>query len=190
MKETLNVLRLATNVQDEDIFLMFKRYNTLQDGMLTYEDLRQMISPLYYQTPFPTPSQEGDQAIVDDDCLMSDLALLFEALFSNLKASECIREKITKRLTFDKRDAFAYCDMDGDGEISVADIKKVLLENNAPQSANEKEIMLIVNKFKLSSVRRGGAAINSGFTTKATITIEEYLEEITPKIEFDGSILA
>lgn len=63
---------------------------------------------------------------------MGDLAMLFEALFSNLKASECLRERISKRITFDKMEAFAYCDMDCDGELSVADIKKVLLQNNAP----------------------------------------------------------
>ena len=115
--------------------------------------------------------------------------MLFEALFSNLKASECLREKISKRITYDKFEAFNYCDMDGDGVLSVEDIKKVLLENNAHQSANEKEIMLIINKFKLSNIRRGGAAVNLGFTTSATITLEEYLDEISPKIEFDGNIL-
>ena len=120
---------------------------------------------------------------------MGDLGMLFEALFSNLKASECLREKISKRITYDKIEAFNYCDMDGDGVLSVEDIKKVLLENNAPQSANEKEIMLIINKFKLSNIRRAGAAVNLGFTTSATITLEEYLDEISPKIEFDGNIL-
>ena len=49
--------------------------------------------------------------------------MLFEALFSNLKASECLRERITKRITFDKIEAFTYCDMDADGELSVSDIK-------------------------------------------------------------------
>ena len=112
--------------------------------------------------------------------------MLFEALFSNLRASECLRERITKRPTFDRLEAFRYCDMNGDGELSVADIKKVLLENNAPQSANEKEVMIIINKFKMSSIRRGGAAVNSGFTTSATISLEEYMEEITPKIEYEG----
>ena len=113
-------------MSDEDIFLLFNRYNSLQDGMLTYEDLKQMLSPLYFHTPFPTPSQSEDQAIVDDDCLMGDLAMLFEALFSNLRASECLRERISKRPTFDKYEAFKYCDMDGDGVLSVADIKQVL----------------------------------------------------------------
>ena len=115
--------------------------------------------------------------------------MLFEALFSNLKACECLREKISKRITYDTIQAFNYCDMDGDGVLSVEDIKKVLLENNAHQSANEKEIMLIINKFKLSNIRRAGAAVNLGFTISATITLDEYLDEISPKIEFDGNIL-
>jgi hypothetical protein len=60
-----------------------------------------------------------------------------------------------------------------------------MLENNAPQNANEKEIMLIINKFKLSSIKRlGGQAIQNGYSTDATISFDEYLEEITPKIEF------
>ena len=71
--------------------------------MLTYEDLKQMLSPLYFQTPFPTPSSSyDDEAIVDDDQLMSDLSILLEALLSNLRASECLRERISKRVTFDK----------------------------------------------------------------------------------------
>jgi len=120
---------------------------------------------------------------------MGDLAMLFEALFSNLRASECLRERISKRPTFDKLEAFRYCDIDGDGQLSVGDIKQVLLENNAPQSANDKEVMIIINKFKMSTcVRRGGAAVKSGYTTAATITLEEYMEEMTPKVELDGSI--
>jgi hypothetical protein len=54
------MLKLVAEVSDEDIFLLFKRFNSLQDGMLTYEDLKQMLSPLYFHTPFPTPTQSED----------------------------------------------------------------------------------------------------------------------------------
>ena len=66
----------------------------------------------------------------------------------------------------------------------MADIKQVMLENNAAQNANEKEIMLIINKFKASSNKRlAGKVTLNGYTPDATVSLEEYLEEISPKIE-------
>lgn len=54
---------------------------------------------------------------------MNDFASLWEAFFKNLRASECLRERISKRAAFDKQAAFRYCDKDNDGFISVQDIK-------------------------------------------------------------------
>ena len=68
---------------------------------------------------------------MDDDALMTDLSQLFEALISNLRASECLREKISKRKTFHQDLAFDYCDFDGDGVLSVDDLKQVLIDNGA-----------------------------------------------------------
>ena len=50
---------------------------------------------------------------------MSDLNTLWEALFSNLRASECLRERISRRPAFDKHAAFRYCDRDYDGKLSI-----------------------------------------------------------------------
>jgi hypothetical protein len=36
-------------VTDEDVYLFFKRYNALQDGMLTFEDYRAALLPLFQQ---------------------------------------------------------------------------------------------------------------------------------------------
>ena len=64
---------------------------------------------------------------------MSDLSILFESILANLRASECLREKITKRKTFEKDIAFDYCDFDGDGALSADDLKQVLIDNGASQ---------------------------------------------------------
>lgn len=74
---------------------------------------------------------EEYQAIVDDDALMGDLSQLFEALLSNLRASECLREKISKRRSFVKDTVFDYCDFDGDSLLGVEDLKRVLEDNSA-----------------------------------------------------------
>lgn len=132
-----------------------------------------LFSPL--SSPSSPKSSKADPdiaAIVDDDPLMSDLSLLFESLLSNLRATECLRTRITRRATFDKRLAFAYCDFDGDGRLGREDLKRVLCENGAAQQAREGEVVLIIEKFKRG---RGGDAEG--------ISLEEYVEEITPKIE-------
>lgn len=113
---------------------------------------------------------------------MSDLQSFWEALFSNLRASECLRERIHKRPKYDKAAAFAYCDRDGDGQLSVEDIKLVLVDHNGGQLAREKEILLIVNKFKGPGSRRGGALNIAGLPKDSAIYLQEYIDEITPKI--------
>jgi hypothetical protein len=45
---------------------------------------------------------------------MTDLSQLFEALISNLRTSECLREKIVKQGLRTEL-AFEYSDFDGDG---------------------------------------------------------------------------
>ncbi len=67
---------------------------------------------------------------MDDDELMTDLSQLFEALISNLRASECLREKIVKQ-GMKVELAFDYSDFDGDGYLSVEDLKQVLIDNGA-----------------------------------------------------------
>lgn len=62
---------------------------------------------------------------------MGDLSQLFEALLSNLRASECLREKISKRKTFVRDAVFDYCDFDGDGLLGLEDLKRVLEDNGA-----------------------------------------------------------
>ena len=62
---------------------------------------------------------------------MGDLSQLFEALLSNLRASECLREKISKRKTFEKDTVLDYCDFDGDGLLGLEDLKRVLEDNGA-----------------------------------------------------------
>jgi len=114
---------------------------------------------------------------------MNDFASLWEAFFKNLRASECLRERISKRAAFDKQAAFRYCDRDNDGFISVQDIKQVLSENNG--GSNDKEILLVINKFK-----QGGTADNlrrsNGTSAKDTmISLGEYLAETSPKIDID-----
>jgi hypothetical protein len=52
-----------------------------------------------------------------------------------------------------------------------------LIENNGGQISNEKEVLLIISKFKQSSVRKNEPIFDSA------ITLEEYLEEMTPKLE-------
>ena len=47
-KETLQLLQVVSSVTDEDIYLLFARYNGQQDGMLTLEDLTSMIAPLFF----------------------------------------------------------------------------------------------------------------------------------------------
>ena len=108
---------------------------------------------------------------------MTDLSLLFESLLSNLRASECLRERISKRKTFNKSLAFDYCDFDCDSLISVDDLKQVLIENGAQQQAKDKEVILIINKFKIRS------RASFGYGTSAKINRDEYMAEITPKIE-------
>ena len=71
---------------------------------------------------------------------------------------------------------FDYCDFDGDGLLSVDDLKQVLIDNGASQQAKDKEVVLIINKFK----HRGRARF--GYGTEAKIAREEYVAEITPKI--------
>jgi hypothetical protein len=109
--------------------------------MMTLEDLTSMVAPLFFQpnpiasqasspksgpqgkSKAPSSSNEEYQAIVDDEALMSDLSLLFEAILSNLRALECLRERISKRKTFPRDVAFDYCDFDGDGRLSIEDLK-------------------------------------------------------------------
>jgi len=38
-----------SSVTDEDLYLLFSRYNAQHDGMLTLEDLTGMLAPLYFQ---------------------------------------------------------------------------------------------------------------------------------------------
>ena len=64
-------------------------------------------------------ASEDPQLIEEDTQLMRDLGTLFEVIFKNLKASECIRDKMNKRPKFDKYAAFRYCDRDNDGRISI-----------------------------------------------------------------------
>ena len=52
----------------------------------------------------------------------------------------------------------------------------MLLDNGAAQQAKDKEVVLIINKFK----HRGRARF--GYGTEAKISREEYMAEITPKI--------
>lgn len=115
--------------------------------------------------------------------MISDLCTLWEAIFTNLKATECLRERISKRPKFDLHAAFRYCDRDLDGQISVEDVKLVLLDHNGAALAREKEILLIINKFKGPGQRRGGAANIAGLPKDSAIFLQEYLDEITPKIE-------
>lgn len=119
------------------------------DGILTYVDLRHCLAPLFSPLTDEDPlasNQEG--SILSDDQLMSDLSTLFDAVFSNLRASECLRERIAKRVAFDKRASFHYCDRDGDGQLSTDDIKNVLIDHNGAQIAKDKEVYLVLNKFK------------------------------------------
>ncbi len=94
-----------------------------------------MLAPLFFNPPPLSPTSSTStsdvQAIVDDDPLMSDLSLLFESILSTLRATECLRVRITRRATFEKPLAFAYCDFDGDGVLTREDIKCVLRENGA-----------------------------------------------------------
>jgi hypothetical protein len=64
----------------------------------------------------------------------------------------------------------------------VEDIKLVLIDHNGGQLAREKEILLIVNKFKGHHSRRGGALNIAGLPKDSSISRQEYIEEITPKI--------
>jgi Ca2+-binding EF-hand superfamily protein len=51
---------------DEDLFLFFKRYNSQQDGMLTFHDLRLALAPLFF--PLQNESLTLDEpSILDDD---------------------------------------------------------------------------------------------------------------------------
>ena len=115
--------------------------------------------------------------------MMSDFVTLLETLFNNVRASECLRERIAKRPSFNKTAAFKYCDMDDDGRVSVQDIMDVLCENNGGTIATEKEALLIINKFKGINIRCGGGSNMAGLPPNATISLKEYIEEITPKIE-------
>lgn len=58
-----------------------------------------------------------------------------------------------------------------------------LSDHNGASIAKDKEIMLIINKFKNPITKRGGAANISGISAGSTISLEEYLDEVTPKIE-------
>jgi Ca2+-binding EF-hand superfamily protein len=176
-------MKLMNEVTDEDVFLFFKRYNSQHDGMMTYPELRLSLAPLFSQLRAEDLQLTNQEAsILDDDQLMSDLQSLWEAMFINLRASECLRERIRKRPKFDKQAVFAYCDRDQDGQLSVEDIKLVLIDHNGGQLAREKEILLIVNKFKGHHSRRGGALNIAGLPKDSSISRQEYIEEITPKI--------
>lgn len=114
---------------------------------------------------------------------MADLNNLWEVLFNNLLASECLRERISQRPAFDKEAAFRYCDRDQDGRLSLEDIMLTLHDHNGASIAKEKEILLIINKFRSPTTKRGGAANIAGVSDAgAYISLQEYQDELTPKM--------
>lgn len=66
MKESLNHMKLMIEVTDEDVFLFFKRFNLQQDGLLTYQEMRQAMAPLLTQLR-PEDNQHDDPSILEDD---------------------------------------------------------------------------------------------------------------------------
>lgn len=68
LRESLNQQRLAFEVTDEQVFLFFRRFNSQQDGMLTYQDLRLALAPLFIPLASETITLTNQETpIIEDD---------------------------------------------------------------------------------------------------------------------------
>ena len=56
-----------------------------------------------------------------------------------------------------------------------------MIDHNGAAIAKDKEIYLIINKFKGNSNRRESDI--AGVPKESTISLKEYMEEVTPKID-------
>jgi Ca2+-binding EF-hand superfamily protein len=96
----------------------------------------------------------------------NELRILYKSILQNLRMTECLRLRISRRPNFSYRSAFEYADKDKDGFIGGEDLREMLAENSF--FATEREINSVMNKFD-----RDG---------DGKIAFNEFVDEMSPKL--------
>lgn len=155
---TLSELKLA--LQDIGIYpsideldLFFKRYDKNQDGRIRFSEFCDAFSPLdtYYGTVLNrrTSNNVRGRLYNRDDCFIGETKLEFKSVWrTHLKIevfSEQLRQRLSKRPSFNVFDAFGSCDLNEDGRVTKEEIRRLIQSRGFYVS--DKEMTSLVEKM-------------------------------------------
>lgn len=159
----------------DDVYLFFRRYEQGGVGKIFIQDFSKAIVPLSKEyaglligrQEFYSLRSKNTKDYFNLDT-RNELRLLYKAIFANLKMTECLRLRISRRQNFSYRLAFEYADKNKDGYLESEDIKEMLSEHCF--YATDREITSILNKFDKDG--DGKVAFN------------EFIDEMSPKLKY------
>ena len=135
LKITLQSLGLF--VEDDQLNLLYEKYNVKLDGKLTYSEFCQMFSPkhpeysaiLNSRTSYYVHKPHFRREEYFHPETRKAFVEVFKSLFLAEETAQRERNSVKERPKFNVQDAFLACDIDGNGFIDPHELK-VLFENH------------------------------------------------------------
>jgi len=177
-KGYIGKLELKDALNDVDIFptsnelyLIQKRYNKDQDGLLKYHEFIELLKPkdAVYASLLtgrrPTYADREDLSLVFTSYTVELLRKVLNKVIENEYHSEKIRQRLSRRPLFDSFEAFEALDKNNNGSISKNEFRELLADHGF--YATQKELQGLVSRYD--------------YNEDGKVSYTEFTKEINPK---------
>ena len=150
LRDGLAAIGVFPTSEETDLF--FKRYDTSNDGRLSFNEFSQafLAQDSYYSHMLNRrPSNHRHPLYRRDDCFYSDTQVEFRNMwrvhFKAEVAAEAVRQRLQRQPCFNVYEAFNSLDLNDDGRISTSEIKRIIESRGF--YVTEKEATQVLKKF-------------------------------------------
>jgi len=158
----------------EELFLLMRRLDRDNDGKLKFSDFNEAFSCkqqeyaslLSNRTPINADlSLKVDEALTEET--KRAVGRILRLHLNNEGATEALRQRLSRKASFNPHEAFSYLDVDGDGYVNGDELRQILDQHD--YYATQRELRLLVDR--LDGNRDG------------KVSYSEFVHEIVPKSE-------
>ena len=158
-------------IDREEIYLFIRHYSHLQDSCLRFSDFSEIFSPqqeeyarlLRNRTAYNLPTSQRRRAFSRDT--MALFLDMLKILMHSESDSERLRQRLARIPDFRIQDAFISFDRDGDGFITIGELKQILDENKIFPTV--KDLKYLMQRYDKNRDGR--------------VSLTEFIQEVTPK---------
>jgi len=155
----------------DEVYLIMRKYDTDNDGLLRYADFAEMITPKAAEYAnilndrIPTYADKARLDLVFSYTTKSALKQVLSSILRNENASEDIRLRLNRRPLFSVYESFKSLDKNDNGFVSLSEFKEMLVEHGI--YASYKDLDNLIHRYDKNQ--------------DGKVSYYDFVQEMTPK---------